>query len=360
MLEEGKFVRIHIVQKGETLWNIAQKYGVNFDELKKMNAHLSNPEMIMPGMKIKVPTTGGSVAKKEMPKATHPFAQKKEAPKSVTQPVKEKPKEMPKEQPTQIYQPVMPELQPLPEIDINNYYMLNMKHQHVHQAPPVMPESEEEPIYEEVPQPVMQHPCYPVYPMFDPCYPCPPHYVGYMMPHHFMHHHPWHGGMMGYPNMVQPYAAIPGYVPQTVAGTHSPFVPGVMPQTAEQMPYGAAPLPGQPMEQQMEDHYDGENNLQHMGNSPHETDLSDAFDGEENWSTQPYTQMQPAGGSYPGYHYQPCGCGNQGYPVYQPFGWQAQPFMMDPYYSSMQPMSETAMPSTYSMPIRHDEGQEDE
>ncbi|WP_143415133.1 SafA/ExsA family spore coat assembly protein [Geobacillus sp. E263] len=60
-------MKIHIVQKGDTLWKIAQKYGVDFEQLKKMNGHLSNPDMIMPGMKIKVPTAGVPV-KKEAPK----------------------------------------------------------------------------------------------------------------------------------------------------------------------------------------------------------------------------------------------------------------------------------------------------
>ncbi|WP_029326492.1 SafA/ExsA family spore coat assembly protein [Bacillus sp. m3-13] len=46
-------MKIHIVQKGDTLWKIAQKYNVNFEELKKSNSQLSNPDMIMPGMKIK-------------------------------------------------------------------------------------------------------------------------------------------------------------------------------------------------------------------------------------------------------------------------------------------------------------------
>ncbi|MCT2537975.1 SafA/ExsA family spore coat assembly protein [Aquibacillus koreensis] len=59
-------MKIHVVQKGETLWKIAQKYGVDFEELKQMNSHLSNPDMIMPGMKIKVPTTTKQV-KKEQP-----------------------------------------------------------------------------------------------------------------------------------------------------------------------------------------------------------------------------------------------------------------------------------------------------
>src|SRR3954466_5312822 len=87
-------VKIHIVQKGDTLWKIAKKYGVNFEELKKMNSQLSNPDMIMPGMKIKVPTSGGNIkkeapigtqpestinlgVKKEMPIAEHPFVKEK-------------------------------------------------------------------------------------------------------------------------------------------------------------------------------------------------------------------------------------------------------------------------------------------
>ena len=64
-------MKIHIVQKGDTLWKIAKKYGVNFEELKKMNSQLSNPDMIMPGMKIKVPTSGGTI-KKEAPMGTKP------------------------------------------------------------------------------------------------------------------------------------------------------------------------------------------------------------------------------------------------------------------------------------------------
>ncbi|WP_153736635.1 SafA/ExsA family spore coat assembly protein [Aquibacillus halophilus] len=59
-------MKIHVVQRGETLWEISQKYGVDFEELKAMNTHLSNPDMIMPGMKIKVPTTSKQV-KKEKP-----------------------------------------------------------------------------------------------------------------------------------------------------------------------------------------------------------------------------------------------------------------------------------------------------
>ncbi|MEI2358524.1 SafA/ExsA family spore coat assembly protein, partial [Mesobacillus zeae] len=91
-------MKIHIVQKGDTLWKIAKKYGVNFEELKQMNTQLSNPDMIMPGMKIKVPAAGGAIkkeapigggapqakinmgSKKEMPITDHPFAKEKPIP----------------------------------------------------------------------------------------------------------------------------------------------------------------------------------------------------------------------------------------------------------------------------------------
>lgn len=173
-------MKIHIVQKGDTLWNIAKKYGVNFEELKKMNAQLSNPEMIMPGMKIKVPTTGGTIKKemvspvKEMPKAEQPY---KEQPKAV-HPYKEKPtptlpvqkeiiKEVPIEKKETIYTPIMP--QPvIPEIDINNYYTMNMSQMQAQvQAPqpfvppPVHEEKVESPI--EMPMPVQEE-CVEMYP----------------------------------------------------------------------------------------------------------------------------------------------------------------------------------------------------
>jgi morphogenetic protein associated with SpoVID len=158
----GKNVKIHIVQKGDTLWKIAKKYGVNFEELKKMNTHLTNPDMIMPGMKIKVPTTGGSI-KKEAPQAKINMGAKKEQPFVKEQPLpkKEVPmKEMPKKEvpvkevpvkevPKKPYIPKMP--QPIiPEIDINNYYMMNMANMTVQQPP--QPPPQPQPIPEPLPE----------------------------------------------------------------------------------------------------------------------------------------------------------------------------------------------------------------
>ncbi|WP_228275677.1 SafA/ExsA family spore coat assembly protein [Gracilibacillus oryzae] len=50
-------MKIHVVQENETLWTIAQKYGVDFEQLIAVNQQISDPDMIMPGMKIKIPST---------------------------------------------------------------------------------------------------------------------------------------------------------------------------------------------------------------------------------------------------------------------------------------------------------------
>ncbi|HET7522414.1 MAG TPA: LysM peptidoglycan-binding domain-containing protein [Bacillales bacterium] len=57
-------MKIHIVQKGETLSQIAEKSNVDLESLKKMNAQLTDPDQLMPGMKVKIPT-GGVPVKKE-------------------------------------------------------------------------------------------------------------------------------------------------------------------------------------------------------------------------------------------------------------------------------------------------------
>ena len=182
MHRRESIVKIHIVQKGDTLWKIAKKYGVDFEELKMLNSQLSNTDMIMPGMKIKVPTTGGSIKKeapkmetiKEMPKKEMPIV--KEQP--ITIPKKEMPKkempkkEMPKEKP---YTPKMP-TPIIPEIDVHNYYSMNMTNidvdvdvEETNIMPPkptvVMP-----PVKQPVVEPVQQEPCPPIIPYQPYCY----------------------------------------------------------------------------------------------------------------------------------------------------------------------------------------------
>ncbi|MGN1401339.1 MAG: SafA/ExsA family spore coat assembly protein [Bacillus sp. (in: firmicutes)] len=141
-------MKIHIVQKGDTLWNLSKKYGVSFEELKSINSQLSNPDMIMPGMKIKIPGTVKAMTTKvkEAP-VKMPGTTVKEMPIMSGMPLKkEMPiKEMPiKEMP---YQPTpMPAQPAIPEVDIHNYYLVNMANMNV-QSPAKVPEK---------PQPVIQ------------------------------------------------------------------------------------------------------------------------------------------------------------------------------------------------------------
>ena len=115
-------VKIHIVQKGDTLWKIAKKYGVNFEELKKLNSQLSNPDMIMPGMKIKVPTSGGNI-KKETQTGTGGakinLGSKKEQPIKEQPIAKEKPiKEMPVQTPKKAVKEVPVKEVPVKEVPV--------------------------------------------------------------------------------------------------------------------------------------------------------------------------------------------------------------------------------------------------
>lgn len=117
------------MQKGDSLWKISKKYGVDFQELKKLNSQLSNPDLIMPGMKIKIPSSGVPVKTdhhkaKEMPKTKeHPYV--KEKPKDVVQVQDTKPKEKPNE-PIPYVPPVPKIEQPVfPQVDVN-YYQTNL------------------------------------------------------------------------------------------------------------------------------------------------------------------------------------------------------------------------------------------
>ncbi len=280
-------MRIHIVQKGDTLWKIAQKYGVYFEQLKSMNTHLSNPDVIMPGMKIKVPTSSGSVKKetpiKEQPITQQPFKQKETPTKPVQQPVKEQPKEIikevpkpvKKEIPKPIYMPKPP--QPImPEIDINNYYLLNMQKMNIEQQQPApqpiqpvkeMPElpqlqeipkeepieeepAKEEPIVQQQPvqpqmyiQPMPCPPCYPITPVLPgsgmPCMPMPCYPIGFP-------HGGWGGyqpamtlpATWGYPQMTQPQMGTYGQMGQNMQGFDQSMMGQQMPTTFDQSMMG--------------------------------------------------------------------------------------------------------------------------
>jgi LysM repeat protein len=50
---------VHVVQRGETLYSIARKYGTTYSAVVQANS-IRNPSMIYVGQRIKVPTSGGS------------------------------------------------------------------------------------------------------------------------------------------------------------------------------------------------------------------------------------------------------------------------------------------------------------
>ena len=221
------FVRIHIVQKGETLWRIAKQYGVGLEELKHLNAHLTNPDYIVPGMEIILPdavdhTTAKQNATMTKEQLTAPIATKEEktAPtkEKLTEPIKEAPK---KEAPIKeiakeiLTKPMpVPVPMPMPQLDLTPQFHFDFAPQmHFKQPekaqpmPQPMPQPVPQPIYIEVPQ--MQMPQPPVETKIETkiekeveYVPVPQQqiiYVPYIppfchqpMPCHPKHHHPKH------------------------------------------------------------------------------------------------------------------------------------------------------------------------
>lgn len=49
-------MKIHIVQNGDTLYLLAKSYKVELANLIESNPQLANPDILMPGMKITIPT----------------------------------------------------------------------------------------------------------------------------------------------------------------------------------------------------------------------------------------------------------------------------------------------------------------
>lgn len=226
-------LKIHIVQKGDTLWELSKKYGVNFEELKDMNSHIASPDLIMPGMKIRIPTNA-KVVRKEAPVQQAPIQQAPVQPK-VEQPYKDitpkplpvieeddqapimeiKP-EMPIPQMPQIPQmPMMPQMTQIPQMqpvkeapttmeqELNTYMMFNFPDVHITEE-----SSKDESVHHVKQQPIQQ-------PMFQPmhhhmhmmpCFPIHPCCAGMPLGHHMvpMHHPHMLPHHMGNPGQVMP------------------------------------------------------------------------------------------------------------------------------------------------------------
>ncbi|RAS77829.1 SafA/ExsA family spore coat assembly protein [Priestia endophytica] len=136
-------MKIHIVQKGDTLWKIAKKYGVNFEEIKEVNSQLSNPDMIMPGMKIKVPTNSVQI-KNEMQNMDHPYKEMPQKQLPMTEiDTDEQMSQQPQQQmPQQSYN----EFPMMPQQPYNEFPMTSQQPNNMNMAPkkemPMMPPKE--------------------------------------------------------------------------------------------------------------------------------------------------------------------------------------------------------------------------
>lgn len=51
----------HTVQKGDTMWKIANRYEVGLSEIKSVNLHITNPDLIYPGQMINIPGVDDAV-----------------------------------------------------------------------------------------------------------------------------------------------------------------------------------------------------------------------------------------------------------------------------------------------------------
>ncbi|WP_174613926.1 SafA/ExsA family spore coat assembly protein [Virgibacillus ihumii] len=187
-------MKIHIVQKGDTLWEISKQYGADFEEVKKLNPQLSSPDMIMPGMKIKIPGTSKAVKNDnvkgaKMPEAKHPYKDTSPKPKPVMN------KETEKMKPEMPMQPKMPKKPDVPtkpmqqmqmmDQDFYNYTTINFPEMPDYPQPNYQPKKNAQMHMPPQPMPMQMVPvcCY----CHKPCCPPPPP----------MHHGPKHGQKKG-------------------------------------------------------------------------------------------------------------------------------------------------------------------
>ncbi|WP_158541075.1 SafA/ExsA family spore coat assembly protein [Sporosarcina sp. BI001-red] len=110
-------MNVHIVVKGDTLWKIARQYGISFEELKKVNAHLANPDYIVPGMKIFLPEGKGTKhPEKHGGQEKHPQHHEKQPQHHEKQPQHHEKQPLPHEKHPQHHEkPMKPAVPPIPK-----------------------------------------------------------------------------------------------------------------------------------------------------------------------------------------------------------------------------------------------------
>lgn len=226
-------MKIHIVQKGDTLWELSKKYGVDFEELKAANSHLSSPDMVMPGMKIRIPTTAKAV-KKEAPIMNVKKEQKVEQPYKDISPkplpvIKEDDKKPIMEIKPEMPLPQMPQMPQLPQMTLpqitqsptleqeyTTNMMINIHETNIidesseesshHMEKPTMQQPVQQPMHH---QPIFHQPMYHQPLHMIPCFP-----VHHCCGGHFpMHMHPFpmpmHPVPIMAPQMIDPSQLMP-------------------------------------------------------------------------------------------------------------------------------------------------------
>lgn len=111
-------MEVHVVQKGDTLWKISRQYGISFEDLKRVNAHLAHPDYIVPGMKIFLPETAKGKKGEQKPGAGSGHVQKTEkAPHQKPQVPKEEVK-VEKQPKPEVKPTPAPEVKPAPKPEV--------------------------------------------------------------------------------------------------------------------------------------------------------------------------------------------------------------------------------------------------
>lgn len=83
-------LKIHIVKKGDTLYELSKKYNVDLNKIIEMNPQIADPNVIDVGDKIKIPTAPSSIGMNNLPKKAWDKATKKmeETKIKITEPIK--------------------------------------------------------------------------------------------------------------------------------------------------------------------------------------------------------------------------------------------------------------------------------
>jgi len=314
-MKGGIILHVHVVQRGDTLWKIAKQYGVSFDEVKRLNAHLANPDYVVPGMKIFVPEQSAKV----QGTMEHPY--------NNDRPVKNNKEEytiQPAPKPTQAAPQNVPPPLPVPQ-SVPKPTMQPAPAPTPAPAPIPTPKPVQQPVQQPKPQPAPQ-------PMPMP-QPMPQPVTQFVpMPQPINQH-------LTMNQMMPPYMGIPyGWIPvPDMDLQHAQVLPT---QQAPAPAPAPAPVPPKPMpvpkqEPELKPMPQPAPHTKPTPTQPHGWQLLDSSSLREietsSMDLTPYpTHQQPVQHDYQQYFHQPspCGCGkqNQGFdqPAYEPTPYPTQ------------------------------------